>query len=395
MKKTKEWKAALRIIEKIEKEGFEAFIVGGAVRDYILNKKGNDVDVATNALPEQIKQLFSTTVDVGIDHGTILVLDEGEPIEVTTYRTESTYTDYRRPDHVEFVTNLEEDLKRRDFTMNAIAISKDGEFIDLFGGKEDINNGIIRAVGDPNTRFREDALRMLRAVRFSAQLGFTIEKKTMQAIQQDSDLIEFIAKERIHAEFNKIWVSDNVYIGLQSLCESNLADYLKGDFEHHLQCWKPFISDRSEVGWAYLCLLNQTKYEEIVSFYKLSNKEKNFVKNVLNAYNSLLERWTEIDYFSNELTVLETAYTFAIWQNKHVPFNKEHIAIIKESLPIQSMEQLAINGTHLLQWTSATRGGPWIKDALDLALLAVLKGKVRNDVEMLKEWYFNEFIHKR
>lgn len=395
MNKSEEWQVAIRLIEKIEQAGFEAYIVGGAVRDHLLNRKVNDVDVATSALPEQIKKIFSSTIDVGIEHGTILVLDEGQPIEVTTYRTEGTYTDYRRPDEVSFVQSIEEDLKRRDFTMNAMAISKDGELLDLFGGKEDIENGIIRAVGHPNTRFREDALRMLRAIRFSAQLGFSIEEKTMEAIQQDSDLIEFIAKERIHAEFSKMWVSDNVYTGIKSLCESNLANYLKGDFEQHLESWKPFYGDHPEIGWAYLCLLNRSDYETIIDSYKLSNKEKNFIKSVLSAYNSLLKRWTELDYFSYDLNVLETAYTFAKWQQKNVPFSKEHITIVKNSLPIQTIQQLAINGHLLMEWSSKKRGGPWIREALDQALMAVLSGKVKNDEELLKEWFLNEFINER
>lgn len=395
MNTSKQWEIALRVIETIERAGYEAYIVGGAVRDYLLNKEVNDVDIATSALPEEVKEIFSSTVDVGIEHGTILVLDEGQPIEVTTYRTEGTYTDYRRPDEVSFVTNVEEDLKRRDFTMNAMAMSKDGELLDLFGGKEDVENRVIRAVGNPNTRFREDALRMLRAIRFSAQLGFTIEEQTMEAIRQDSDLIEFIAKERIHAEFSKLWVSDNVYIGIQSLCESDLATYLKGDFELHLESWKPFLAEQSQIGWAYLCLLNRKDYQGIINDYKLSNKEKNFIKSVFYAYDTLLKHWTEIDYFSNPIVVLEAAYTFAQWQNKNVPFSKEHIALVKDNLPIQTLHELAINGNHLMEWTEAKRGGPWVKEALDNALLVVLSGEVKNEEELLKEWFLNEFIDER
>lgn len=393
MIKSEEWHVALRVIDKIEKAGFEAYIVGGAVRDHLLDKKVNDVDVATSALPTDIKQIFSSTVDVGIEHGTILVLDEGQPIEVTTFRTEGTYIDYRRPEEVTFVRSLEQDLQRRDFTINAMAVSKEGNIIDLFGGIDDIKNRVIRAVGDPNVRFREDALRMLRAIRFSAQLGFSIEENTMKAIQKDSDLIDFIARERISMELSKMWKSENVYAGIKTLIESQLAKYMYGNFKNTLSYWKDFRTTKSEVGWAYLCLINRTDIQTIFDFYRLSKKEKTFVRNVLNAYNSFLQKWTVMDYFSNDLFVLETAYDFAVWQKHDIPFEKEQIAQKKERLPIQSIDQLAINGNHLMNWSSK-KSGPWIKVALDAATMAVLSGAVKNEEVMLKEWFLNDFINE-
>ncbi|QBK25868.1 CCA tRNA nucleotidyltransferase [Ureibacillus thermophilus] len=394
MKTRNDWETALRVIEKIEKAGFEAVIVGGAVRDHLLQRKIHDVDVATNALPMEIKKIFNNTVDVGIEHGTVIVLDEGSPIEVTTYRTDGTYTDYRRPEEVTFVRELPKDLERRDFTINAMAYTKDGGIIDLFGGKEDLENRIIRAVGDANSRFREDALRMLRAVRFVAQLGFSIEESTMKAIQKDSDLIEFIAHERIHMELSKMWVADYVYLGIEALVESHLANYLPGNFAEHLDEWKYFYTKKPEVGWAYLCLLNRNEMENIMEYYRYSNKEKYFAKNVLHVYDRLLNRWNEVDYFLNDLAILETAYDFAVWQGKTVPFSREHIAQVKKHLPIQSMDEFALNGHLLMKWTGK-RGGPWIKEALDKALYAVLTGQVKNEEEQLKEWFYNEFIHER
>lgn len=391
--KIEEFDAALRVIGRLEQAGFEAVIVGGAVRDFLLNRKVNDVDVATNALPFEVKAVFSSTVDIGIEHGTVLVLDEGQPIEVTTYRTEGTYADHRRPDQVLFVRSLEEDLQRRDFTINAMALTKEGKLIDYYGGKKDIESQIIRAVGDANNRFREDALRMLRAIRFSAQLGFTIEKNTLEAIQKDSDLIEFIAKERIHMELSKMWKGPYVYNGIKSLVKSELSNYLKGNFEGNLEQWRQFTTVQSEIGWAYVCLLNRSEMQEIINYYKLSNKEKSFIKNVLKAYDALARRWTELDYFENELSVLEAAYDFTVWQHHSVPFGKEQIALIKTTLPIQSMDQLAINGHHLMIWSSNKRG-PWIKEAMEAALIAVLSGQVKNDIENLKEWFINEFNNK-
>lgn len=389
-----EWRAAWGVIEKIEEAGYEAVIVGGAVRDFLLKRPVNDVDVATSALPTEVKQIFSSTVDVGIEHGTILVLDEGEPIEVTTYRTEGTYTDYRRPEEVTFVRNLEQDLERRDFTINSMAIAKDGTIIDLFGGKEDLHHQLIRAVGDANVRFREDALRMLRAIRFSAQLGFSIEEKTLQAIKMDSDLIDFIANERISMEMAKMWKSAHVYDGLKMLIESKLSDYLVGNFAEQIHEWQHFKAGKSEAGWAYLCLLNRQEYDKIIDFYHLSKKERTFIRNVLNAYDALQPKWTAMDYFSNSIDVLETAYEFAVWQNRSVPFAKETIQKTKEALPIHSRDQLAINGNDLLAWTMQKKG-PWIKVALDAAIMAVLHGYVENNAEKLKEWYRNDFVDER
>ena len=203
----RQWQAAKQVIRQLEEAGFEAVFVGGAVRDALLGRPGNDVDVATSAVPGEVKAVFSKTIDIGIEHGTVLVLDAEEPIEVTTYRTDGEYADHRRPDGVVFVRSLEEDLKRRDFTMNAIAMDADERIIDLYGGQQDIQQKIIRAVGNPSERFAEDALRMLRAVRFSAQLGFTIEQATLAAVKEHAAEISFVARERIAAELEKIWIS--------------------------------------------------------------------------------------------------------------------------------------------------------------------------------------------
>ena len=174
---TKNWQAAFAIIQTLEQHGFEAVVVGGAVRDYLLGRAVHDVDVATSASPKELKMIFSHTVDVGIEHGTILVLHELANIEVTTFRTDGMYIDHRRPRDVQFVRSLEEDLLRRDFTMNAMAMRKDGSIVDLYGGRQHLQDKLIQAVGHPQARFQEDALRMLRAIRFAAQLGFQLKDK--------------------------------------------------------------------------------------------------------------------------------------------------------------------------------------------------------------------------
>ncbi len=205
-----EFEKALPILKKIERAGFEAYFVGGSVRDRLLDLPVNDVDIATSAHPHEIKEIFKRTVDVGIEHGTILVLTEDSEYEITTFRTESTYKDFRRPDSVTFVRSLTEDLKRRDFTVNAIAMDKEGQLTDPHKGLEDLEKGIIRAVGNPHERFNEDALRMMRAVRFAGQLNFEIEEETLKSIKDNAPLLEKIAIERIQIEFQKLLTGNGV-----------------------------------------------------------------------------------------------------------------------------------------------------------------------------------------
>ena len=196
-----------RILNTLSAAGFEAFAVGGCVRDAILGRVPGDWDITTNALPEQVKALFRRTVDTGIAHGTVTVMLGSDGFEVTTYRLDGDYSDSRHPDKVTFTASLEEDLKRRDFTINAMAYHPEKGMIDLFGGQEDLQRRIIRCVGDPRERFDEDALRIMRALRFSAQLGFRIEEQTRAAIRAFAPRLQLISRERIHDEFLKLLLS--------------------------------------------------------------------------------------------------------------------------------------------------------------------------------------------
>jgi len=209
------------IIRIIEKNNEEAYIVGGCIRDTIMDKNPKDWDVATSALPNQVVNFFERTefktIDLSKKHGTIVLIKDGKAYEVTTFRVEEEYTDHRHPDEVRFVKDLERDLKRRDFTMNALAYSESKSLVDLFDGVTDIKNKIIRCVGNPIKRFNEDALRILRGVRFSSQLDFEIENRTFEAMKKKINLIEFISMERIQNEFNKIILSNQPSKGLLQL----------------------------------------------------------------------------------------------------------------------------------------------------------------------------------
>jgi len=198
---------ANRIIQTLQKAGYEAYIVGGCVRDAILGRVPEDWDVTTSAKPEEVKALFRRTIDTGIEHGTVTVMFDKEGYEVTTYRVDGKYEDHRRPTSVTFTASLIEDMKRRDFTINAMAYNETEGVIDHFGGMEDLKKKVIRCVGEPRERFDEDALRILRALRFSAQLDFTIEEKTQEAIRNQAVYLKDISAERIHVELTKLLTS--------------------------------------------------------------------------------------------------------------------------------------------------------------------------------------------
>ena len=196
-----------KIIDILTAAGFEAYAVGGCVRDCMMGRVPNDWDITTSAKPKQVKELFPRTIDTGIKHGTVTVMLDREGFEVTTYRIDGDYEDGRHPKKVTFTACLEEDLKRRDFTINAMAYNEQDGLVDIFGGMEDIRQGVIRCVGNAQERFTEDALRMLRAVRFSAQLGYCIEEKTQDAIRQLVSNLKLISAERIQTELVKLAVS--------------------------------------------------------------------------------------------------------------------------------------------------------------------------------------------
>jgi tRNA nucleotidyltransferase (CCA-adding enzyme) len=218
-----------KIMEQLNKKGFEAYAVGGCVRDTILGKVPGDWDITTDARPADVKALFRRTIDTGTEHGTVTVMIGKTGYEITTYRVDSVYSDGRHPDSVTFTPSLAEDLKRRDFTMNAMAYSERDGLKDLFGGQEDIRCRVIRCVGNPDERFQEDALRILRAVRFSAQLGFEIEEETWEALKRHAPNLVHVSKERIFAELNKTLLSDHPE-KLKLVFDAGMAPFVSPSF---------------------------------------------------------------------------------------------------------------------------------------------------------------------
>ncbi|MBE7013548.1 MAG: CCA tRNA nucleotidyltransferase [Ruminococcaceae bacterium] len=205
------------ILSAITERGFEAYVVGGAVRDFLLGRPISDYDVTTNALPEQVKEIFAKTVDTGLKHGTVTVIENGAVVEVTTYRVDGVYEDHRRPATVEFSKDLKSDLSRRDFTMNALACDQNGVITDYFGGIEDIERGVIKTVGIADERFEEDALRMLRAIRFACTTGFEIDEEILKSISRKASHILYVSGERIKQEMDKALMSDNIFMLKKSM----------------------------------------------------------------------------------------------------------------------------------------------------------------------------------
>ncbi len=233
--------AARRIIEQLNTSGFEAYVVGGCVRDSLLGRQPEDWDITTSAKPEQVKEIFNKTVDTGIQHGTVTVLIDHEGYEVTTYRIDGEYEDGRHPKSVEFTGNLLEDLKRRDFTINAMAYSDREGLVDAFDGVKDLEGRVIRCVGNPIDRFTEDALRILRAIRFTAQLGFDMEAKTRAAISVIAPNMAKVSKERIQVELTKLLLSDHPG-RLKDVYENGIGPYISEYFEAAGR--QPFESER-------------------------------------------------------------------------------------------------------------------------------------------------------
>ena len=224
-----------KIIHTLEKAGHEAYAVGGCVRDALLGLTPDDWDITTSAEPEEVKALFSRTIDTGIKHGTVTVRLDGKSFEVTTYRIDGKYEDGRHPEEVTFTKSLEEDLKRRDFTINAMAVNDRTGIVDLFGGQEDLKTGIIRCVGDPMERFSEDALRMMRAVRFAAKLDFSIEEETQKSITKLKDNLTKVSAERIQVELTKLITSDHPEM-MRTLYETGLTSVFFPEWDEAMAC---------------------------------------------------------------------------------------------------------------------------------------------------------------
>ena len=252
-----------RIIRELKRRGFDAYAVGGCVRDSVLGREPEDWDITTSARPEQVKEIFPHTVDTGIAHGTVTVLLEREGFEVTTYRIDGEYEDARHPKEVVFTPNLLEDLKRRDFTMNAMAYNDETGLVDAFDGIGDMKRKVIRCVGEPRERFGEDALRMLRAVRFAAQLGFSIEEETKRAIKELAPALEKISAERIQTELVKLLVSPHPE-EMRTVYQLGISDVILPEFSAMMQTEQHTIHHIYTVGEHTIHAMQNVRPEKVL-----------------------------------------------------------------------------------------------------------------------------------
>ena len=305
------------IISRLEKNGYEAYAVGGCVRDSVLDRVPEDWDITTSAKPEEVKKLFTATIDTGLQHGTVTVVIEKEGYEVTTFRLDGDYSDGRHPDRVAFTSSLTEDLKRRDFTINAMAYSEKTGLIDRFDGEKDLEYGIIRAVGDAEERFSEDALRMLRAIRFAGQLNFDIEGKTFDAIKKLSPNISKVSVERIAKELEKLLLSDNPeYIGLvyetgifgviaPEIAELFKAGVIYNSIKAVRRASYPEKKELYQIRTAlFLEMLGADRAARLLKRFKMDNDTINTVKKLI----GLLQRETETSALEMRRTVKEAGH---------------------------------------------------------------------------------------
>lgn len=380
-----EFQKALPILSKIQEAGFQAYFVGGCVRDVLLNHPIHDVDIASSAYPQEIKDLFERTVDVGIEHGTVLVLEGGQEYEITTFRTEEEYVDYRRPSQVHFVRSLEEDLKRRDFTINALALDSEGHLVDLFHGLEDLEVKVIRAVGLAQERFQEDALRIMRGFRFQASLGFDLESETFQAMMDCAPLLEKIAIERIFIEFEKLLLADSWARGFSSLLAANAFLYLPG-FELESQGLDTFLEKvRSDFSFtssaqAWAAMLYHFDNKQAGPILKAWKTSRDFQKQVLELLEilkkrekGLLSAW-DCYVYQDDLLYQAEDIRMAI----NLETNSQYITDTLADLAIRDKQEIVVTGKTLIQ-EEGIQPGPIMGQALKDVERAIVKGDLPNE----------------
>lgn len=383
-----EFQEALPVLKKIKNAGFEAYFVGGSVRDALLNRPIHDVDIASSSYPEETKHIFERTIDVGIEHGTVLVLEDNHEYEVTTFRTEDIYVDYRRPSHVTFVRSLKEDLKRRDFTINALALDETGNVIDLFEGLNDLKHQILRAVGTPSERFTEDALRIMRGFRFQATLGFALDKDTFNAMKMCAPLLEKISVERTFIEFDKLLTAFYWRKGLKSLIASGATDYLPDMRNHQSQLETlfnfqvDFQFTSSEQAWAALLMVLQVKnVKKFLKHWKTSNEFQKRVEQIVTIYTIRQTHFlNKEECYRFELDLMIQAEEIRQAQGLAVDFEK--IYLTYNSLTIHDKHEIVVNGGLLIK-KFGFKPGPALGQLLTEIEMAIVNGVLDNCLEAI------------
>ena len=362
------------IIEELNNQGFSAYAVGGCVRDAILGREVTDFDITTSALPDDVKSVFSSyhVIETGIKHGTVTILIDRKPYEITTYRTEKGYSDSRRPDSVLFVDNIESDLSRRDFTVNAVAYSPKKGTVDPFGGINDIKDKTLRAVGDPFIRFSEDALRILRALRFSSVLGFSIEEKTSGAIFALADTLSLVSRERVYVELKKLLCGENaveVIKKYRSVIEKIIPVY--GDVDS-------FSKLPPDYRFRISALCGKDVSDALISL-RADNETKRICK-LLAESEKIPEDYVSLKYYVSALgrdnALLVASYRRSLYDEDR----EENVEKLLDSDECLFLKDLAVNGKDLLDIGIKDEE---IGKTLNQLLHAVIEGKTVNTKESL------------
>lgn len=358
---------ALKLLKEITDNGYKAYIVGGFVRDYILGIESNDIDINTNATPKQVKEIFNDSCLPNEDYGSVTVIKKGIRFEITTFRKEMAYVDNRRPTEIQYIDDLYQDLLRRDFTINTLCMDKDGQIIDFLGGRSDIDNRIIKTVGNPKERFTEDSLRILRAVRFSTILDFELDFDTKSAIIECRDLLKNLSYYRKKEELDKIFASSRAKEGIELLLELGLDKYLE------LDRLVDVTSTNSLIGiWAVL---------NVTDKYPFNCNEKELIK-VINETLKL----TNTDPMA--------LYKYGLYVNSVAAEIKGNdIKKVTESynnLVIQSKKDLNISSNDIMNLLNR-KPGSYIKDIYIDVEREVLYRRLSNDKESISNYILNRY----
>lgn len=389
------FEAAKPILETLQKHQYQAFYVGGAVRDYLMQKSIHDIDITTSATPDEIEAVFDKTIPIGREHGTINVVYNGDQYEVTTFRAEGEYDDHRRPNEVFFVRDLYEDVKRRDFTMNAIAMDVNYQIHDYFDGLKDIEQRLIKTVGDPAERFNEDALRIIRGLRFQSQLGFTLEKATFNGMHAHIADIAHLSIERIVIELKKLTLGQYVAQSFNNLKYFNAFNYIP--FFKRFDLSKFILEESISLSMLIAFLkAQQPDVDTQLSDLKISNNEKKYITRL----ERMLQQMPEIHSkhslklfvydFGKEDILQVLSYERMLNSNNIIKvspliFNAASINEISQKLPISSRKEMDINGKDILQVLDKPSGA-WLKPILRQVECAILSGEVKNFKPELLKW---------
>lgn len=389
---------AEQVLSVLEAHGHEAYWVGGCVRDELMGRPVNDMDITTSARPDEVTRLFERTVPTGIEHGTVTVLVGDYAFEVTTYRVEGSYENHRRPAEVAFVRNLSEDLRRRDFTMNAIACDRQGRFVDPYHGEDDIRKGTIRCVGEARVRFQEDALRMVRCIRFASVFGYRIAFNTWKGLLLERDGIQYIALERIRAELDKMMEGPHPYLGLSLLGRSRLLEKARVPFtsaavDGFLSRIGDIPSKETAVRWALLmlaCGFSGQEAGNLMRQYTFSNDARERVEALLyldeevkglSRDTHLREQWVGLVLKYGQETVRRWLLLCSVLPQENSGTAADELLAHgldwMDEMKIFHLHELQIGGSDLIA-ISGKRGGPWVGELLKQLLFKAAAGMLPN-----------------